>query len=454
MAQQVRIKCTGTDNQGEPFEAFAMITVDPPDAPGTDLPRILSLVADDTTLAPGASTNITVTGLNYTRVIWDGDNRLTQPDPDVPEEQTFTAPFRVQVGTTYVVMVTLTNDHGSNSRSIQITINNIAPVISRLDDIPQAPNFVTVGHSFRARAFATDENGDDLRYSWNAEDFTQSEGDLPSERAFLAPSTITGSSDAQKTITCTVHDVVPSPHSSLPVSRSQDVIIAPGKPGTPTIKNVNVTQTEIYFEWDPPTNNGGSPITAYRVWIRIGDSDDFTRSATIDADADLDYTYDDLAPGTIHAIAVEALNTFTIGGNNYGQTSDRATMMVTTDPVFTPPGPTEPNNSSPVLTLLIPTSTDVEVPFDLLNETVIPIEVEYSDPDGDAVEIMWVARRFGAIVGELIIDPQPHPGEGIATAQYVVPSGANRFLVFIECVGVDGRSGARTEVEITIYSVS
>ena len=40
------------------------------------------------------------------------------------------------------------------------------------------------------------------------------------------------------------------------------------KPGSPTIAKLDIQATSLTVKWTAPTDDGGSPITAYRVVIR------------------------------------------------------------------------------------------------------------------------------------------------------------------------------------------
>ena len=42
------------------------------------------------------------------------------------------------------------------------------------------------------------------------------------------------------------------------------------KPGSPTIAHLNIQATSLTVEWTAPADDGGSPITAYRVVILKG----------------------------------------------------------------------------------------------------------------------------------------------------------------------------------------
>ena len=42
------------------------------------------------------------------------------------------------------------------------------------------------------------------------------------------------------------------------------------KPGSPTIAHLNIQATSLTVEWTAPVNDGGSPITSYRVVILKG----------------------------------------------------------------------------------------------------------------------------------------------------------------------------------------
>lgn len=453
MAETVVIRATGTDPDGATGTAEATITVTAPAPPDTTSPQITSFIIDDSTLDPGQHTNIAVTGTNYTRVIWAISSGVLTEDPDEPEvreKRRFTAPLNIVAGTEYIVSVTLANDFGSDIESGAITINNVAPAITSLTGIPQAPNFVTVGGSFTATAIANDANGDNLTYTWQAVNFTQSVGMAPNQRAFTAPTSIMGESDARKTVICTVRDVPPSPYTAESNSMQQDVIVAPGKPGSPTITDVVPSRNLIRFHWDAPANNGGSLITGYRVWIRVDDSPNFTRSAVLGPGI-TNHTYDNLALDTPHEVAVEAFNTFTIDGNNYGQTSDRDTENTRTRPVIVVPEPEDPNRDP----ILFPLTETVlfgimsQIP-DRQRDIVFQVSVHYFDEDGDTVEIIWEFGGDSFLPGvSFTFDPQPDPYVGIVDGYFTVPAGAVG-RAYVDCIGIDGRSGNANSVTFNI----
>ena len=43
-----------------------------------------------------------------------------------------------------------------------------------------------------------------------------------------------------------------------------------GKPGSPTIAHLNIQATSLTVKWTAPADDGGSPVTAYRVVILKG----------------------------------------------------------------------------------------------------------------------------------------------------------------------------------------
>ena len=45
------------------------------------------------------------------------------------------------------------------------------------------------------------------------------------------------------------------------------------KPGSPTIVHLNIQATSLTVEWTAPVNDGGSPITSYRVIILKGSAE-------------------------------------------------------------------------------------------------------------------------------------------------------------------------------------
>ena len=443
MAETVTVRVTATDTDGATGMAEATITVDTPTPPVANLPTITSLTADDSTPDPGQAVTLTVTGLNFERVLWETSGGTLSAHADGATKQTFNTPTNIVAGTTYEVTVTLSNDHGTASQSITLTVANVAPVITSLTGIPQAPNSVTVGGSFTAAANANDGNSDAITYSWEANGFTQAAGMASNERSFTAPSSITGESNAKRTVVCTARDMPPSPYPSLSSSREQDVIIAPGKPSAPAITMHAVTQTEIQFEWSPPTDNGGSPITGYRVWIRIDDSSNFTRSVVLGPTIRT-YTYTGLAAETPHEVAVEAFNTFTLDGNDYGQTSDRGTLSVTTNPLYMPPDPEDPNDYSPECVALTDvTQTALINPIESQRTDILfSMSISYSDQDGDQVFVSW-REEAGTLDGTLTVTPQEQPitdeGEAHAT-----------FLVSVADQGEITRSSSRATIAVRL----
>jgi len=77
------------------------------------------------------------------------------------------------------------------------------------------------------------------------------------------------------------------------------VFIPLEKPGSPTIAKLDIQATSLTVEWTAPTDDGGSPIKAYRVVIRnisteiknenVTDPD--TRSLSVGGlERDTDYT--------------------------------------------------------------------------------------------------------------------------------------------------------------------
>jgi hypothetical protein len=68
----------------------------------------------------------------------------------------------------------------------------------------------------------------------------------------------------------------------------------PVAPAAPT--KLNADQTQITIQWQPPSDNGGSPITGYIVlWNMGGESDVYFQTFTCDAN-NLVYTRGGLSP--------------------------------------------------------------------------------------------------------------------------------------------------------------
>ena len=51
------------------------------------------------------------------------------------------------------------------------------------------------------------------------------------------------------------------------------IFVLQAKPGSPTIVQLDIQATSLTVEWTAPTDDGGSPITAYRVVILKGDTE-------------------------------------------------------------------------------------------------------------------------------------------------------------------------------------
>ena len=445
MAETVVIRCTATDPGGLTGFATKTITVNGPAPPSTAPPEIVSITATENPIEPSGETTITVIGRNYDRVLWLGFGLSAST---TPETRKFTAPANVRVGTPYVITVILTNDFDSDTDSITMTIRNVAPIINSLSGIPVS---IGIGDSFEAFANATDANGDPLIYVWTAPDFTQgiAEGNPINGRAFQSPSSITGASNAVKTITCTVTDSLPPPNTGIPFSKNQNVIVSPNVPSAPNVYIFDVGKRDITVIWDPPTNNGGSPITGYRVWIRqlaasTEESDqawDISRSVPVSSTIHR-FTFESpsysLDPGTPYEIGVQSFNTFDIVGVTYGGISERGTERITTDPLFTPPiDPTPEENFAPV----------VDIPADIQGHTqtgsgsitvrkteevlTITISGTYSDADGDLLTVYWGLSDISGTGVSISPDPIENPYQGTTTVQVLMPADTNpgRFIL-------------------------
>ena len=432
-----------------------------PVPPSTDPPEVISVTAGENPISPSDDTTLTVVGRNYDRVIWSGFGLSASTSP---ETRTFTAPNNVRVGTTYLITVTLSTDFRSHSGSIAMTIRNVAPIINSFSDIPIS---IGVRDSFEAFANATDANGDTLRYAWtvtdyqgrNDPDFTQgiSPGGQPHSREFQAPSSILGASDAVKTITCTVEDVLPSPHISLSHSRSQDVIVDPDAPVAPNIMHLDAERYQITVDWDPPTNNGGSPITAYRVWIRRlegvqGIEQEWSTSRSTVVGANIHQFIFALSSGyaitaeTNYQIGVEALNTFDINGVTYGGTSERATNTTTTDQLYTQPIDTTPEqNFLPVVDIPLenigyPITGSSSIRITKTQDVLtVSISGSYSDPDGDPLTVYWTLNSRSTNA-RLSFDPIGNPYQGETTAEITFPANTNAGTLFLRLNAYDNIS--------------
>ena len=51
------------------------------------------------------------------------------------------------------------------------------------------------------------------------------------------------------------------------------VFVLPEKPGVPTIVQLDIQSTSLTIKWTAPADDGGSPITAYRVVILKGSTE-------------------------------------------------------------------------------------------------------------------------------------------------------------------------------------
>ena len=463
MAQSVTIRCTATDPDGLTGFADKTFMLTGPTPPSTDLPDIVSITAGVNPIVPGDDTVITVVGRNYDRVIWSGFGLSAATSP---ETRTFTAPENVSVGTDYVVRVTLSNDFGSDTDTITMTISNVAPVINSLTGIPIS---IRVRDSFEAFANATDANGDDLIYSWRVTDtqgntdpsVTQgiAEGNPPNGRAFQMPNSITDADDAVKTITCTVEDIVPPPNTSEDDSDSQDVIVEPNSPNAPNITSLDAERTQITVNWDPPTDNGGGFITGYRVWFREFELQTWNISRSILVSANINQyilasPQFSLGAGTDYEVGVQAFNTFDINGVSYGGISERGTDTITTDPLYIQPiDPTPEENSLPEVRINF-TGFTLEV------RKTDEVHVErlsgvYSDPDGDPLTVSWRALDFGLTGVSVYFEPIGNPFQG--TTEVLLTFGADAqagsLLLYLEAydgISNDDTNPVSDRIQVTL----
>ena len=66
----------------------------------------------------------------------------------------------------------------------------------------------------------------------------------------------------------------------MPASTSADLLCSPSEaPGSPTV-TVKIEATSITVSWTKPADDGGSPITAYRVLILRGNMEIRNRNLT------------------------------------------------------------------------------------------------------------------------------------------------------------------------------
>ena len=187
----------------------------------------VSVSAGNTSLNPGQATTITasITNLGSGTVTWTTSGGTLTGSSNT--SRTFTAPNNVVAGTDYTVTVSVSNDGGSDSDDVTLTINNVAPTVS----ISGVPATVRVNGTFRVTANASDDNSDSIDYSWTASRGTLSSSTIRAP-SYTAPST-TGAANGQVTISVSVTDNPPAPYGDLSASDSDTVIVIPNAPSAP-----------------------------------------------------------------------------------------------------------------------------------------------------------------------------------------------------------------------------
>ena len=288
-----------------------------------ELAPTVSLSTDNDRVFPGEDTTITadIENLGSGSVSWtrSGGRLIGSSDTS----RTFRAPTNVEAGTEYTVTVTVTNNAGSVSDSITISILNAAPTVS----ITGVPRSVVVGRTFTMTADASDDNGDDIDYEWFVDRGTLS-NDTARSPTYTAPDR-TSESTAEVDIEVEVEDDPPAGHFGESGFDDDSVIVAPNAPtAVLNLTNSSRSTSDLGFTWDAPTSDGGAPITGYTYFLFRGFntvvSSGDVGSATLSA------SFSGLDDDTDYIFIITASNQFDISGTTYGSISSPNSLTAST----------------------------------------------------------------------------------------------------------------------------
>ena len=213
------VTCVVTDFEGSVGSADVTIEVLETAEP------VITELTGDTTLDPLEPTTIEcVTSSIYTSVRWSVAGRGDLSDGTTDLEQVLTVDNNVRARSQITVTCTLTNQHGSTSDTITITVNNVAPEITGSDGVPE---FIQIGDTFVPSITWVDLNGDSVRYTWSAINLSIS-------NATSARPTITADTEPLTAfLTCTIQDLPPSPLIGLTDSIDFTVTVTLLPPNNP-----------------------------------------------------------------------------------------------------------------------------------------------------------------------------------------------------------------------------
>ena len=142
--------------------------------------------------------------------------------------------------------------------------------------------------------------------------------------------TITGEAAGSATVTVTATD---SASASATLTIQVTVMALLGKPSAPRSLTATADgQTEIDLSWTAPSDDGGSAITGYSIWVS-SDGADFSELVANTGSSSTSYTHTGLSAGSTRHYWVMAINSVGIGreSNAVSATTDSAPAPTQTD---------------------------------------------------------------------------------------------------------------------------
>ena len=217
-------------------------------------------------------------------------------------------------GTAYTYRISATNNFGTSNPSVEVSAT---PTSSSTGTLPGAPqNLVGVAAS------PTQAN-----LSWNPPtnnggypitgykiDYRVSSGSYTTLVSNTASTTTTYSHTGLVTNQVYVYRIYSITSFGTGTVSSNEVVVQPTSsssltvPGAPTgLSGVPVSPTQVNLSWTAPSNNGGAPITSYKIEVKSG-SGSYSNLVSSTGNTATAYSHTGLATGTTYTYKISAIN--------------------------------------------------------------------------------------------------------------------------------------------------
>jgi len=210
-------------------------------------------------------------------------------------------------------IVTQHSNIGSGSAGVS---SGTPPRVPKPPAVPPAPvrQSSTTYDTLVFQIFSPSDNGGSAITTYNLAVYTKSGDTYNLVKSWSSGASIQSVSDLDANTEYWVQYRAVNAYGAGPWSTITAMDTAAGPPSVPLDLAAEVTDVgTVLFEWDPPTNNGGSAITKYRVeWSYASNFSTLIGSATVNAPT-TSRTISGLIPGNTVYLRVRAENADTPG---------------------------------------------------------------------------------------------------------------------------------------------